>query len=130
MITKDLIGEWKLENFEIKKPNGDKKLWGVKMHGILLYTPNGYMSVSINKEVKCNATSEQTLKSLLFYAGTYEMIDGKILHHVMNATDFSRIGKKLVREAKIEKGKLMLIGHGNFGTAFLTWHKIGKHMNQ
>lgn len=126
MITiKDLVGEWELSNFIIEKQNGVRKPWGKNMTGLLIYTSNGYMSVSINQAIdKRISSAEDKFKSILFYSGTYEVVEDKIIHHVTNASDLNRIDNDMVREATLDLDKLMLIGHGDFGSAFLTWRKI------
>ena len=112
-----VIGSWKLSSFKIKK-NELAKDWRSKANGLLIYTKDGYMSVSINSE-----ENDNWLDSILFYAGTYQVNDGKIEHFVLNASSKSRIGRNMVREATLNDKYLTLQAEGDFGEAILVWEK-------
>jgi hypothetical protein len=112
-----IIGTWSLDTFTITPPSGDEKPWGENVSGSLIYTNDGYMSVSINAKIDHSAP----LKSLLFYAGTYELKDNTIIHNVTQATDPNRIGKTLERTVAFTDSGMMLTGTGTFGTAKLHW---------
>lgn len=114
-----IIGTWNLDTFTITSPSGEEKPWGENVSGLLIYTNDGYMSVSIN--AKPNPT--EPLKSLLFYAGTYEIKDNLIIHKVTHATDLNRIGKTMERKVTITDNGMMLTGTGPFGIAKLQWRQ-------
>lgn len=121
---KSLHGSWTLENFEIEKPDGSKNPWGEAMSGLLIYSPDGYMSVSINRRPKSEEAQGQ-LDSLLFYSGTYSVSEDSIKHQVENASGLSRIGKEMVRFYKLENDLLHLYtSKQEFGVARLTWKKV------
>lgn len=128
MITiNNLIGSWKLHDFEIANPAGVAKPWGKNVHGMLIYTPDATMSVSINRDIDgdhSNATNR--FNSILFYSGTYELKDNVITHHVTNASDPDRIGKPMIREASLSDDFLTLVGSGVFGRAKLIWVRHSK----
>ena len=121
---KSLHGSWILENFEIEKPDGSKKPWGESMSGLLIYSPDGYMSVSIN----CKTDSKEpndVLNSVLFYSGTYHVLENTIKHQVKNATNLDRIGKELIRFYKFDSDLLHLYTpKQSFGVAHLIWKKV------
>ena len=119
-----LHGSWSLESFEIEKPDGPKKPWGKSMSGLLIYSPDGHMSVSINRQPTSEGSSD-VLDSVLFYSGFYAVKGDKIFHHVENATSLNRIGKEMVRFYKLD-GELLYLWtkEEDFGTARLTWKKI------
>lgn len=123
-LINPFAGVWRLLKFIIIKQNGIQKDWNSNAHGLLIYTLDGYMSVSINGEFLRNLSMNKKFKSILFYSGRYEVSNNKIVHYVLNASDPERIGQQLIREAKLIKNKLILMGQGDFGEAQLTWEKI------
>ena len=115
----DVIGAWKLKSFEIEK-EGVSRPWRQNAHGTLIYSEDGYMSVSINSD----HSEDDWLNSLLFYSGTYEVQGTTIKHVVLNATNPDRIGNKLIREATFDGKQMSLSAKGPFGHAILNWVKI------
>lgn len=123
------IGTWELESFEIEDPQGLHKPWGKQSHGLLIYTENGQMSVSINRAVEPKSENEaqNIYDSILFYSGTYSINDSTISHQVTQASNPQRIGKTLTRFAKLDGDRLTLTSpKESFGTAQLTWRRITK----
>lgn len=121
------VGTYKLESFEIEEHSGHKRPWGKDVHGLLIYTADGYMSVSINKavEAKSDNESKNIFDSILFYSGTYQVDEGTITHQVTQASNPQRIGKTLLRYANVEGDKVALSSpKESFGTAHLTWKRI------
>ena len=121
----DLVGTWKLIDFKITQPDGKTKDWGPKPNGILIYDETGHMSTSINSGLEANAAAKDLDKNILFYAGTYKIINNNhIIHHVTNASNPKRIGKDMTRIAEIKNQKhLRLIANGDYGQANLLWEK-------
>lgn len=120
-------GTYKLESFEIEEGSGHRRPWGKDVHGLLIYTADGYMSVSINKavETKSDNDSKNIFDSILFYSGTYQSDGGTITHQVTQASNPQRIGKTLMRYANIEGDKVTLSSpKESFGIAHLTWKRI------
>lgn len=120
------VGAWKLASFTLTSPQQEPKSWRSHSHGLLIYTANKYMSVSINSEVTSRPTSQEKeiLDSVLFYSGTYEVSEQSIIHKVTNATDPARIGQNLIRTFHLENNILTLTANGPYGTAELKWEKI------
>ncbi|PWU15991.1 MAG: hypothetical protein C5B49_11160 [Bdellovibrio sp.] len=51
-ITKDSIGgTWHLKSFNILFEDGTWKPWGKDVAGLLIYTPDDYVSVAINRNI-------------------------------------------------------------------------------
>lgn len=122
-----ISGTWALERFNIIEPTGKICPWGHNTTGLLLYTSDGYMSVSINRAVDpIESNSPKDLfNSILFYAGTYSIIENIISHKVSNASNPSRIGKEMIRHANLKEGLLELKSPvESFGQAVLVWRKI------
>lgn len=125
MNSRSLIGSWTLEKFEIEDPQGSISPWGVNASGLLIYSADGRMSVSINADPEGGeaAGPNQLLDAMLFYAGTYEMISGQIVHHVSHASDRSRIGQDMVRDAVLDGETLTITAKGGYGTSRLVWRR-------
>lgn len=126
-MSLDVVGTWVLESFEIENPQKEKRQWGANSQGLLIYTDNGYMSVSINKtvEAKSNLEAQNLFDSILFYSGTY-LVDGSTVRHkVTQASNPSRIGKEMLRFAELSEGILTLSSpEESFGRAILKWRKV------
>jgi hypothetical protein len=122
-----IFGTWLLERFLIESPQKEQRNWGTNTHGLLIYSPSGHMSVSINRDVekKSDVDGQNYFDSILFYSGTFE-VDGEIVkHQVTEASNPNRIGKEQVRFAKLENDILTLTSPDeSFGRAILTWKKI------
>src|SRR5690349_917977 len=107
----DICGSWALESFEIESPEKKVASWGREAKGLLIYADTGHMSVSINKAVESDpdqTESENLFDSILFYSGTYQLNGELIRHQVTNASNPSRIGKEMLRYAKLE-GTLLIL---------------------
>lgn len=113
-------------SFDIEDPNHQKRPWGKNTTGLLIYSTDGHMSVSINREVEKKSDEEfkNLFDSILFYSGTY-VVEGEIIRHqVTQASNPSRIGKSLIRYAS-QNGALLTLKSPveSFGQATLVWRK-------
>lgn len=126
-MKNEITGTWLLERFLIESPQKDQRDWGTNVHGLLIYSPSGHMSVSINKNVenKSDIEVQNNFDSILFYSGTFS-VDGEVIkHQVTQASNPNRIGKEQIRFAKLENNLLTLTSpEESFGRAILTWRKI------
>ena len=113
-----ICGTWHLKAFNLLK-DGVVKPWRNGANGILIYSPDGFMSVSINSE----SSHESWLDTILFYAGTYEVHGDEVTHQVLNATSKDRINKSLVRKAVLISGILSLTAEGTYGKGS---HRLAK----
>ncbi len=123
----EIFGSWSLERFDIVSPEGVVKPWGEKASGLLIYSPDGHMSVSINRALDKSEPNESKaiFDSILFYSGTFQIDGNTIRHQVTQASNPSRIGKEMIRYAELPEGFLVLTTpKENFGTAKLVWRKI------
>lgn len=111
----------------IESPQKEQRDWGTKAHGLLIYSPSGHMSVSINRDVekKSDVEAQNYFDSILFYSGTFT-VDGEVVkHQVTQASNPNRIGKVQIRFAKLENDILTLTSPDeSFGRAILTWRRI------
>lgn len=127
MTLEQVIGTYSLESFILQKSEVEKSDWGTEVHGLLLYTATGHMSVSINKAIESSPDGEiqDIFDSILFYAGTFLVSGNEIIHKVTEASNPARVGKSLIRYAKFENGILELASTvESFGQAILRWRKI------
>jgi hypothetical protein len=81
------------------------------------------MSVAFNSAISEGAALQELWDSVLLYSGrySYDAERDVILHQVEQASDPARIGKELVREARLDGEELVLVGRGDFGTATVRW---------
>jgi len=124
----DLIGSWELEAFQIESTTKKISSWGRNSHGLLIYTDSGHMSVSINRDIEGDPEDPANIfKSILFYSGTYQLKDQTIYHQVTNASNPARIGKEMIRYARLEKDRMTLTTpEESFGKAILIWKRVSK----
>ena len=126
-MKNQIIGTWLLERFLIESPQKEQRKWGTNAHGLLIYTPSGHMSVSINRDVekKSEVDGQNYFDSILFYSGTFDVEGEIVTHRVTEASNPTRIGKEQIRFAKLEGSILTLTSPDeSFGRAILTWKKI------
>lgn len=122
-----VIGSWALERFHIEDSTNVIHPWGTNATGLLIYTQDGHMSVSINREVepKTDNDAKNIFDSILFYSGTYSIDGDLILHKVANASNPSRIKKEMLRYAHLDGDLLTLKSPvESFGRAILVWRRI------
>ena len=123
---KKLIGVWSLLSFEIKSNQEPFQPWGKNIHGMLIYTENNYVSVSINRERAIDDhhdIANEEMNNILFYSGTFWVKGSVVGHEVKNASDSSRIGKTLERTAKLQDDLLTLVSKGDDFEAVLVWKR-------
>ena len=126
-MKNEIVGTWLLEGFLIESPQKGQRNWGTNIHGLLIYSPSGHMSVSINRDVekKSDGDGQNYFDSILFYSGTFDVDGETIKHQVTEASNPTRIGKEQIRFAKLENDILTLTSPDeSFGRAILTWRKI------
>ena len=124
-MKKNVIGSWQLSSFEIQTNAGKWEPWGSELKGLLILTPDSFMSVSILRN--SNAVFDP-IDDVLFYSGNFYVDGDQIIFDVLLATDSSRIGKKLKRTIKYNPGHIELSGKAASGKDFrLIW--IQKKIN-
>jgi len=130
MKPEQIIGTWTLLAFDLEDQEGSKRPWGRDAHGVLIYALNGHMSVSINKAIEEEPgqnEAENLFDSILFYAGTYSISESAIVHNVTEASNPARIGKSLIRHARLAGEILELVSPAeSFGRAILRWKRVAQ----
>jgi len=95
MSTNAFVGAWRLLSFEARTSGGEVSYpLGRDAAGILLYSQEGYVAVSVMRGDRANfksasiweaASSEEKLAafdSYSSYCGRYEVKQNKVIHHV------------------------------------------------
>ncbi len=130
--ARELVGTWILESFVIRGDGGGENPWGREMKGLLIYAPGGHMSVGFNRALDAGTPDrfERIYDAVLFYSGTWSVNGDEVIHDVEIATDPERVGKKVVRRFRIDRGRedgaerlILSTGVESFGQAFVTWKR-------
>ncbi len=112
MTPSSFVGTWELLDYKVTLQDGCERAWCDEPYGLLIYTPNGYMSVAINckGEGACESPS-QRFGHLLLYSGKYSVKDeNQIVHHILNTCQLDQLGWSVVRNFNIEGENLTLSG--------------------
>lgn len=130
-----LIGAWQLVEFrELDDEGGgtSKGPLGPNARGLLIYAPDGAMSVSMMRRDGQPATADlaggqSRTTEYMGYAGTWRLEGTRLLHHVEVSTHTYQLGQDLEREAHLRGDRLELIGRapveGRFRRRMLTWQR-------
>ncbi len=140
MAQNPLVGAWRLLSWENRAADGRVTYpMGRHVAGYILYTAEGYMNVAIMAaERPPHATTDpqggtveeraRSAKTYLSYAGTYEIGDGEIVHHVQVSLFPNWVGGEQRRFYKLDGDRLtlstapMLLG-GIERRAYLVWER-------
>lgn len=123
LSSEQIVGTWSLDSFIIEKDD-QANPWRDGAYGLLIYSHDGYMSVSVNVP----KSDPEWERYSFFYAGTYRLeSEGTVAHSVRNASNPARIGQTLLRKASLKDDRLQLIaadpGEGPYSRAILVWTK-------
>ena len=115
---RDIVGVWSVCSFLIG-PEDAMAPWEGGCHGTLIYTRDGYMSLSLNADNHIDYE-----RSTLFYSGSYILENNQVHHTVKNAANPERIDKTVVRDVVLNDGRLALSTTGDFGNACIVFKKL------
>ena len=132
-------GAWKLLSVETRNEE-DELVRSGKRTGYLIYSPEGYMSVSFMKEGRPRfeagdirgGTVEEKIAAIngyLSYAGRYYVRDDVVSHHIEVSLFPNWVGETQERKFKIDGNRLILstpltlVGGRNLST-HLVWEKV------
>ncbi len=94
MTQHSIVGVWRLVSYESRPESGATRLpYGEQVSGYLIYTPQGYMSVTIMGANRADLASEDRLagtpdeyaramKSYVSYCGRYTLLPDRVVHHI------------------------------------------------
>ena len=120
MVENPFIGAWRLLSFESRTPDGRVRYpLGKDAVGSIIYTADGRMSVAIMAAERPNFAANDVLggttqeraeatRRYLSYAGTYEIGDGEIIHHVEISLFPNWVGDAQRRAFALEGDRLTL----------------------
>lgn len=142
MADNQFVGTWKLVSFEFRDDDGQViYLYGKDPIGYIMYAEDGYMSVVImtanrpkfatgnilrgTTEEKADAAS-----TYLSYCGKYEILDGKVIHHVEASLFPNWVGVDQERFFEFQGDRLLLstppimYNNGQRLTAYVLWERV------
>jgi hypothetical protein len=121
MTADDLVGAWKLRRWEISYPATGRvtRPFGEDAIGMILYTPDGYMSAVLARRergefstpILPKAPAAEKLRAFdgyMHYAGRYFVVQGDVHHEVEFALNMSLVGTTQIREALLDGDRLTL----------------------
>jgi hypothetical protein len=128
LLAARLHGVWDLESFSILNNEKKRQPWGFDATGLLIYTPDGHVSVAINRFAAWSSTGRPTEPAdasarSLFYAGRYEVRGPSIVHFVEVASNPARLGVPQRRRVVLEDGLLTLTTEDQGVWAELVWRR-------
>jgi len=142
MATNPLLGTWRLISYEARTGDGAVSYpLGKNPSGFILYSEDGYMSVTMMSANRTNyassdlraGTPEEKLaaaETYLSYSGKYTFEGDRVLHHVEVSFFPNRVGTTQVRHLTLSGNTVtlrtpaMLIS-GEEQTAELVWQRAG-----
>jgi hypothetical protein len=137
----DLIGTWQLQSWTVGYADRDDFSYpfGEEPEGLLLYSNDGWMSASIGvpgrERLSENVSYRKipdTVKAAAFssyfhYAGRYQVVEGDVIHYVIQSLNPNFPGSEQLRHAELDGQTLVLSGKDEVGgvTRFhsLVWHR-------
>ena len=122
-----LVGTWILEKSENPMPDGSVVSYCTGVHGMIIYTPEGYVSVALNcAEEGTGSEPADVSGSKFFYAGTYDFDGKSVTHKMLNSSQPELIGSGFARKVTIKGDHLILAGV-NQGQEFAAyWVRVKK----
>jgi hypothetical protein len=119
-----LVGTWELVHSENTLPDGQVVPYCTGAHGMIIYTPEGYVSVALNCAEEGQGFEPADLTGRkFFYAGTYRYDGQEVVHTLLNASEPAMIGSRPARRVTLRGDTLILSGESQ-GLAFTaTWAK-------
>lgn len=144
-IKNELIGTWNLLSFIEVPVNGvDSKFpMGKNPKGILIYSPDGYMSIEItnsNLDPKASDRDRDSskkevlsfLNDFITYSGTYKINDAiATVQHIISSSSATHIGNEL-QERKIDfEGDILylksvepILSSNEYVNSYMTWQRV------
>lgn len=139
----DLLGAWQLESWSIGHEGRDDVSFpfGEDPIGLLLYTDDDWMSVSVSRRERAGLPEDKPFRSIaqeqlaaaycdyFHYAGRYRISDDDVTHYVTQSLNPNFVGSEQLRHVELDGQTLVLSGRdvvgGNVRYHHLVWHKLG-----
>lgn len=118
-MTNPLVGAWRLVSYEAHGPGGVLYPLGEDAAGYIMYTPDGYMSVSMMAAGRRNfadgdmlsGTNDEKIEAAetyVSYCGRYDYQGDRVVHMVETAFFPNRVGTEQVRYIELHGDTLTL----------------------
>lgn len=139
-----LVGTWRITAFEMRSGDGQVALrpLGEQPTGYLLYSPEGYMSVTLSAPERTRwsipdqllapeAERAAAMSALMAYSGRYELSDGVVTHYPVAAHMPNMVGAPQRRFVAIAGNHMTLTSPpiragGQSVTVCATWERVGR----
>ena len=120
MKAKDIVGTWQLVSYSCKDESGNISYpLGENAVGYIMYTNDGYMSVSMaakNRPKRSSGdltggTKEEKIaeaETYITYCGTYEFYEDRVVLIIEMALFPNRVGSSQVRYYRIKGSRIIL----------------------
>lgn len=141
MMHRSLVGTWKLVSWEFRSAAGEVSYpMGRNACGLLIYTPDGFMSATVMNSDRPPFMSPDMQKATVqekvaafdayvSYCGTYEHRDGTVVHHVRASLfpnwiggDQERVIEWIEDRLRLSTPPIMIAGIQR--TAHLLWERL------
>jgi hypothetical protein len=115
-----IVGAWELVRWEIVRDDGARtQPFGTDARGLLLYTPDGFMSASVMAARRAPFSTRTprgapageraaAFDSFFSYAGRFRVLAGEVRHDVLVALNPGQVGTLQTRQARLSGRKLEL----------------------
>lgn len=131
MLADDLIGVWRLVSYLDITETGDTSEGplGTAPHGLLIYHPHGYMSVSMmpsdHEAESASPPGPAPATSYMGYSGKWRLTDDRIIVHEVEVSAHPHmVGTEQIREVVLEGDELTL-----YGTAVISAHPLRRMLH-
>jgi hypothetical protein len=139
----DLLGTWQLESWSIGHEDRDEVTYpfGEDPIGLLLYTADDWMSVSISRRERGDLPDDVPFRSIdpehlaaayrdyFHYAGRFRIHGDDVTHYVTQSLNPNFIGSEQLRHVELDGRTLVLSGRDEIAGKprfhHLVWHKLG-----
>ena len=135
-----LVGTWKLVSYSCSDESGNVDYpLGPEASGYIIYTADGYMSVSMSAANRANYASEDlkggtveektaAAETYIAYCGKYELHEDRVVHHIELAVFPNRVGTSQVRYYELSGDRIDLttppiLINGRPQTCKLVWER-------
>ncbi|MFD1770002.1 lipocalin-like domain-containing protein [Sphingobacterium suaedae] len=149
-LKNELVGTWKLLSYIEVPIGGEDSLFpmGKTPFGVLMYSPDGFMSVQISKEErllyqsndKMMATQEEMVSSLqgyIAFCGKYKVDNNNAIVNYIIKSSLYPNWKNQVQRRKIDfEGDILylkstepILSNGAYVNSYMTWKRIDRSID-
>jgi hypothetical protein len=119
-----LVGTWILERSDNPLPDGSVVPYCTGVHGAIIYTREGYVSVALNCGPSQGHPEPADVSGRkFFYMGKYTFDGANVTHTLLNASQPELIGTAVTRSVRIDGSELILTGENQGQLFSATWRR-------